>query len=307
MDSQRQKKTAALIFKPERYSHHHNFTFLLNVLASNMFCYCHKEQIPDRVEEWESRIITIYRAYPIQDRPLRSTGNAGLSRKFQGNLAEFWDDADDTSAFVTKIEKNRPSDYKACYSLVRDKMKEPLKKDELDTGYVYVYEVEGNKGFVKIGFTPQTIEGRSEQWKKFQCDRVPKVLYPLGPAEKIPHANRVEGLFLAELKYRNVIVICEDCPKEHMEWVQVPVTEAITVIQKWIKWINTTPFEDLKRPLTRWQLANKITSWTLRDEEVQRTADIPKFMQEIAAASPSAGYQRSRRKPSAAVSAGSQS
>jgi hypothetical protein len=302
----RGKKTVALILKPEHYSHHRNLTFLLNVLASNMFCYHHKEQVPDRVAEWESRITTIYRAYPMQDRPLRSTGNTGLSRKFQGNPAEFWDDADDTSAFVTEIEKNRPLDYKACYSLVRDKMKEPLKKEELDPGYVYVYEVEGNKGFVKIGFTTQTIERRSEQWK-FQCDRVPKVLYPLGPAEKIPHANRVEGLCLAELKYRNVIVICEACPKQHIEWVQVSAAEAIAVIQKWTKWINTTPFHDSERPLTRWQLANGITSWTLRNKEVQRTADMPKFMQEIAAASPSAGQQRPRREASTTVSVGSQS
>jgi hypothetical protein len=41
-------------------------------------------------------------------------------------------------------------------------MKEPLKKEELDLGYFYVYEVEGNKGFVKIGFTTQTIEDRLE-------------------------------------------------------------------------------------------------------------------------------------------------
>jgi hypothetical protein len=279
MDSQRQK-TVALILKPEHYSHHRNLTFLLNVLASNMFCYHHKEQIRDRVAEWESRITTIYRAYPMQDRSLRSTGNTGLSRKFRGNPAEFWDDADDTSAFVTKIEKSRPSDYKACYSLVRDKMKEPLKKEELDPGYVYVYEVEGNKGFVKIGFTTKTIEHRSEQWK-FQCDRVPKVLYPLGPTETIPHANRVEGLCLAELKYRNVIVVCEACPRQHIEWVQVPAAEAIAVIQKWTRWINTRPFKDTERRLTRGQLANGITSWTFRDEEVQRTADMPKFMQEI--------------------------
>jgi hypothetical protein len=63
----------------------------------------------------------------------------------------------------------------------------------------------------------------------------------------------------------------------------------------------------MERPLTRRQLANRITSWTLRDEEVQRTADMPKFMQEIAATSPSAGHQRSKREASASVSARSQS
>jgi hypothetical protein len=300
------KKTVALIIKPEHYSHDHNLTFLLNVLASNMFCYNHIEQIPERVTKWKSRITAIYRAYPVQDRPLGSTGNTGLSRKFEGNPAEFWDDADDTSAFVTEIEKDRPSNYLACYSLVRNKMMEPLKEPELDYGYVYVYEVEGNEGFVKIGFTTQTIEDRSAQWKS-ECDRVPKVLYPLGPAEKIRHANRVEGLCLAELKYRNMTVICEACPKRHIEWVQVPAAEAIAVIQKWTKWIDTAPFKDSKRQLTQWELDKKITSWILRYEETQRTGDMPKFMQEIAAVSLPAGSQSSRRETSEAVSAGNQS
>jgi hypothetical protein len=136
---------------------------------------------------------------------------------------------------------------------------EPLKKPELDDGYVYVYEVEGNEGFVNIGFTTQTIKARSGQWKS-ECGRVPKVLYPLGAAKKIPHANRVEGLCLAELKYRNLTVICEACPKRHIEWVQVPAAEAIAVIQKWTKWIGTAPFEDSKRQLNQWELDNKITS-----------------------------------------------
>ena len=106
---------------------------------------------------------------------------------------------------------------------------------------------------------------------------MPKVIYPLGHAEKIPHANRVEGLCL-ELKYRNMTVICEACPKRHVEWVRVPAAEAIAVIQKWTKRINTTPFKDSKRRLTLWELDNKITSWTLKQEEAQRTGDMPKFM-----------------------------
>jgi hypothetical protein len=163
-----------------------------------MFCYHHTKQIPERVAKWKSCITAIYRAYSGQGQPLSSTGNTVLLRTFEGNPAKFWDDADDKSAFITEIEKDRPSDYLACYSVVRDKMMEPLKEPELNKGYVYVYEVEGNEGFVKIGFTTQTIKARSGDWKS-ECDRVPKVLYPLGTAEKIPHANRVEGLCLAEL------------------------------------------------------------------------------------------------------------
>ena len=294
------KRTVALIIEPENYSNKHNLTFLLNVLAFIMFCHHHQEQIPDWVVEQESRIKTIYRAYPIRGRPLRSTSNTGLAHKFRGDPANFWDDADDTSAFITEIEEDRPSDCLACYSLVRDKMMEPLKEPELDDGHVYVYEVEGNKGFVKIGFTTKTIKERSAEWKS-QCDRAPRVLYPLGHAKKIRHANRVEALCLAELKYRNITVICEACPKRHIEWVEVPAAEAIAVIQKWTKWIGTAPYEDSKRRLTSRELKNKITSWTLRYEERQRTGDMPKFMQEIVLASLSAGNQSSRRETSEAV------
>lgn len=88
------------------------------------------------------------------------TSNTGLLCKFEGNLAEFWDDANDTSAFITEIEKDRPLNYLACYLLVRNKMMGPLKELELDKGYVYVYEVKGNEGFAKIGFTIQTIKDR---------------------------------------------------------------------------------------------------------------------------------------------------
>jgi hypothetical protein len=294
------KRTVALIIEPENYSNKHNLTFLLNVLAFIMFCHHHQEQIPDWVVEQESRIKTIYRAYPVRGRPLRSTSNTGLAHKFRGDPADFWDDADDTSAFITEIEEDRPSDCLACYSLVRDKMMEPLKEPELDDGHVYVYEVEGNKGFVKIGFTTKTIKERSAEWKS-QCDRAPRVLYPLGHAKKIRHANRVEALCLAELKYRNITVICEACPKRHIEWVEVPAAEAIAVIQKWTKWIGTAPYEDSKRRLTSRELKNKITSWTLRYEERQRTGDMPKFMQEIVLASLSAGNQSSRRETSEAV------
>ena len=294
------KRTVALIIEPENYSNKHNLTFLLNVLAFIMFCHHHQKQIPDWVVEQESRIKTIYRAYPIRGRPLRSTSNTGLAHKFRGDPANFWDDADDTSAFITEIEEDRPSDCLACYSLVRDKMMEPLKEPELDDGHVYVYEVEGNKGFVKIGFTTKTIKERSAEWKS-QCDRAPRVLYPLGHAKKIRHANRVEALCLAELKYRNITVICEACPKRHIEWVEVPAAEAIAVIQKWTKWIGTAPYEDSKRRLTSRELKNKITSWTLRYEERQRTGDMPKFMQEIVLASLSAGNQSSRRETSEAV------
>ena len=278
------KSTIALIIKPENYSDDNNLLFLLRVLADNVMCHDHKEGIPNRVAKWKSRITEIYKAYPVPAGIISSTGNMKVSPKYKGNPANFWDDADDTSAFVTEVEKDRPSSQSDCYSLVQEKLKEPLKVPELNYGHVYVYEVEGNKGFVKIGYTTKSIEDRLADWKT-QCDRVPKLLYPLKPTAKIPHANRVEGLCLAELKYANRTVICEACPRRHVEWNQIPAAKAIATIEKWTKWIHTSPFEDTNKPITRWESSHQITSWRLRDDEAKRTVDMPNFMQEIAAAS----------------------
>lgn len=274
------KRTIALIIEPDNYPHDDELTCLLKVLASNVICHHHKGQISGLVAQWKHRITMIYEAYSAQERPLKSTYSTGFLRKLKGDPAKFWDDADDKSAFRTEIEKDRPSDGLACYSLIQHKIMEPLKKSELVKGYVYAYEVEGNEGFVKIGYTTRPIEVRSAEWK-VECDRAPKVLYPLGPTEKIPHANRVEGLCLAELKHRNMTVICEACPKRHIEWVKIPAAEAIAVIQKWTKWIQTAPFKDSKRQLRQWEVDNEITSWNLRDEEEKRTGDMLNFMHEL--------------------------
>ncbi|EHK95983.1 hypothetical protein M7I_8335 [Glarea lozoyensis 74030] len=274
------KRTIALIIEPDNYPHEDELTCLLKVLASNVICHHHKGQIPDVVAQWKHRITMIYEAYPAQEQPLKSTYSTGFLRRLKGDPAKFWDDADDKSAFRTEIEKDRPSDDLACYSLIQHKIMEPLKKSELVEGYVYAYEVEGNEGFVKIGYTTRPIEVRSAEWK-VECDRAPKVLYPLGPTEKIPHANRVEGLCLAELKHRNMTVICEACPKRHIEWVKTPAAEAITVIQKWTNWILTAPYNDSKRQPSQWEVDNEITSWNLRDEEEKRTGDMLNFMDEL--------------------------
>ncbi|PVH70306.1 DUF1766-domain-containing protein [Cadophora sp. DSE1049] len=256
------KRTIALIVESDNYPHDDDLTCLLKVLASNVICHHHKGQISGL------------------ERPLKSTYSTDFSHRLEGDPAKFWDDADDKSAFRTEIEKDRPSDDLACYSLVQHKIMEPLKKSDLVEGYVYAYEVEGNEGFVKIGYTTRPIEVRSAEWK-FECDRAPRVLYPLGPTEKIPHANRVEGICLAELKHRNMTVICKACPKRHIEWVKIPAAEAIAVIQKWTKWIQTAPFKDSKRQLRQWEVENDITSWNLRDEEEKRTGDMLNFMHEL--------------------------
>lgn len=279
------KRTIAYIIEPEHHLHETNLKFLLKVLAINVFCHHHTEQISGWVAKQKSCVETIWKAYHVNGLPLSLRGIASLPCKFEGDPENFWENTYDTSAFATEIEEDRPSDHMACHSLVREKMMEHLTEDELKEGYVYAYEVEGNEGFVKIGFTTKRVEDRLAGWKS-KCDREPIALYPLGFSEKIPHANRVEGLCLAELKYRNETVVCKACPVRHIEWMRVPAAEAITVIEKWTKWIRTLPYEDSEKALTRRQTRNKITSWILKEQEVQRAGDMARFMQEITTASP---------------------
>jgi hypothetical protein len=307
------KKTIALIVKPEHHSRDSDLSFLLQVLAWNMFCHHHTKQISERVEKWKSCIKIIFPVPSssgtkfIENTSNDETQTPGITskshvsdnvspvpdekslpgpelRKFEGNPAEYWDDAYDTSAFVTKTEDDRPSDYLGSYPLISQKIKEQLKQSETREGFVYAYEVDGNKGFVKIGYTADSVKVRMDGWMD-QCARVPKVLYPPELAEKIPHANRVEGLCLAELKHRNKIVYCEACPKRHVEWVEVPIEEAIAVIKKWTTWIKTLPYEDSKKKLTSWDIRNGLSSWTIKRMEADRIVDMPTFMETIAEAS----------------------
>jgi hypothetical protein len=87
----------------------------------------------------------------------------------------------------------------------KKELDEPLKPIDYKDGHVYLYEVDGNPGFVKLGYTMRAIQERSREWK-FGCNRIPTVLFPVSfaTAELVPMAHRVEHLCIAELKYRNV-------------------------------------------------------------------------------------------------------
>jgi hypothetical protein len=56
--------------------------------------------------------------------------------------------------------------------------------------------------------------------------------------------------------------------KQHIEWFEISPTEAIRVIQKWSKWMETGPYQ----------------SGVLKEEERRRAANMDEFMKEISAA-----------------------
>ncbi|KAL6232414.1 hypothetical protein BDW75DRAFT_217841 [Aspergillus navahoensis] len=147
-------------------------------------------------------------------------------------------------------------------------MMKTLSAKDQETGYLYIYEVEGNKEFVKIGYTTRSIKERHEEWC-FDCNRKPKLLFP-GPAMKaplVPNARRVEALCHAELSHRQVIIFCYGCLKTHQEWFRVSSAEAVAVIEKWSAWMKKEPYKSDKS--------------SLKEEETRKASDMDQFMTDL--------------------------
>jgi hypothetical protein len=201
--------------------------------------------------------------------------------------AEYWPDEEDKSAIDFKRRKDRAEDKSACYEIVRRQVLQPLVlADEIKKGYIYLYQVEGNPGFLKLGYTTQTIKQRHDQWQE-DCNRVPKLVFPISltSVKPVPHALRVEALCHAELDHCNVYYDCDACGKRHKEWFKVSEQEAIAVIQKWSAWARTVPYKNPapSEPIGIVKAANprddKLEKpWLLRVWESDEAKDMTKFM-----------------------------
>jgi hypothetical protein len=205
------------------------------------------------------------------------------------NPALYWPKAYDLSPFNILAHANHDASPTSSYKGIREKISSLLAANEFDPGYVYSYEVEGNKGYVKIGFTSRPVTKRHDEWS-FECNRQTKPLYPF-PAQAaaatssakkaaavqdvlVPHARRVEALCHAELAHRSIRMYCSACMKQHIEWFEVSASEVAAVVQKWSRWMATRPYEQL-------QLRGR-AKWTLKMSELQRTFKFEQFMREIA-------------------------
>ena len=147
-----------------------------------------------------------------------------------------------------------------------------LAKTHKIEGYVYLYEVEGNQGLVKIGHT-KTLEKRHKEWA-FDCNRETRLLYPL-PEDglvKVPNAPRVEALCHSELDHCRIRVYCEACLKEHVEWFEISPEECIQVVKKWSRWMRRDPFES----------SPPNQKSRLKREEMEKTTDMDEFMTSVA-------------------------
>ncbi|KAL5003001.1 T5orf172 domain-containing protein [Aspergillus recurvatus] len=302
---QNRSKTIEKIVKPEIYSDNCELAYFLEVLAENMYCHAHKLQGPKQVGVWKLEITKLrdekgpspslgaddegnqnqdfVKAEPVYPTALcQSAVDSGL-RKHGAPLprnsrspspAEFWPEIYDTTAFKILTRANHLEGQEISYPCVQKQLQTPLKKKDRQEGFLYAYEVEGNEGFVKIGYTARSTKERHDEWS-FYCNRVSKPIYPLVSKSSVavPNAARVEKLCHAELNHRNIRIYCDACLRLHIEWFEVSPSEAVAVIEKWTSWMRSHPYESNSADASR--------AWTLRLEEEQRSEDIDGFMKHL--------------------------
>ncbi|KAH6984269.1 T5orf172 domain-containing protein [Ilyonectria sp. MPI-CAGE-AT-0026] len=277
---------------------------LLKVLETNMYCPLHINKQPlQMVASWKESILQIleeHLAKPAESSaPERTGGPSGDSNtqgsenpsakrsdglvlrsgspsipNFDGDLSKYWPAAYDTSPFEIIVRSARLADYKSSYAMVKREMMRELGEKDRVKGYVYMYEVEGNKGFVKIGYTARTVEDRHREWD-FDCNRATKALYPIpsSTSAEVRNVRRVEALCHAELNHRRIRIYCKACLKPHLEWFEISAAEAIAVIQKWSNWMATGPYKSTQ--------LRSVVKWTIREEERKRAQDMDRFLREI--------------------------
>ena len=142
---------------------------------------------------------------------------------------------------------------------------------ELHTGFIYIYWFPGNFGYVKIGVTTRQVEKRLSEWAK-QCGHGTYLEYPKLRADEqpVPHVYRVEALVQAELGIsRKIEVKCSTCGKNHKEWFEQPLPDAIAAVKKWSAWMRTAePYVEEKGQ--EWdKKSQKMVScerWVLKNE-----------------------------------------
>ncbi|CAG5138817.1 uncharacterized protein ALTATR162_LOCUS445 [Alternaria atra] len=305
------RKTIDEILQPDVYEDAELLEGYLRVLEVNMYCPSHiDKQGYKMVSTWKSSIIGILKKSKpefVRDANLlissveddaeavnsgavsESTDNTketvwrngqlptprntrSLSPEFYHSPSKFWPSASDASSLKRLPRFDDIRNPKECYDLVKEVVTRNLAKTHNTGGYVYLYEVEGNEGVVKIGYT-KTLEKRHKDWA-FDCNRETKLLYPLSKdsLEEVPNAPRVEALCHSELHYCRIRVDCRACLKEHIEWFEISPKKCIQVIKKWSQWMRTNPFENVATDQGR----------LLKKEENEKTKDMDEFMKSVA-------------------------
>ncbi|EYE96053.1 GIY-YIG nuclease family protein [Aspergillus ruber CBS 135680] len=257
---QNRAKTINKILTPDIYLDDDGLDYFLLVLKENMFCCWHiNYQGPEKVEIWKKEILKIRKerspvlAPPKESNMPEDEGShtfyddltaQSTSQDPDNDPATYWPRRFDTTPFDIIATSDQSNDFKSSFPEIYSELTKPLVPEDQKEGYLYAYEVEGNEGFVKIGYTCRFLEKRHEEWA-FDCNRKSKALYPipLNHQVAVPNAHRVEALCHAELKHRNIRIDCHGCLRPHIEWFQCSPEEAVAVIQKWSMWMLTSPYK----------------------------------------------------------------
>ena len=70
----------------------------------------------------------------------------------------FWPETNNTTAFDIIARGDKLANYASSLELVRSEITESLDKKDQGDGFVYLYKVEGNSGFVKLEYTGRSLE-----------------------------------------------------------------------------------------------------------------------------------------------------
>ncbi|OAQ99782.1 hypothetical protein LLEC1_07709 [Akanthomyces lecanii] len=233
---------------------------LVKVLQHYMLCHLHCVPPYKQQDEWTRRINKFRAACQnemnMRSRENESSNNAKEKEESLKNNADesklatppptpsslravndpasYWDTGYETSRFDILGKRDMVDESKSTFDEIRDITRAPLNTDTKKS------ENEVNDGFV--------------------------YLY------KVP-GNEHLRLVHAELMEHRVRLYCERCGKQHVEWFEVPAEDAVRVVEKWSRWMRTTPY--VKRE------TRKGVTWYLKEAEAKRLSDVAKFLQEL--------------------------
>lgn len=238
-------KTIDRIVSPDVHQDGLLLGFFLRVLAANMLCGRHTNCASELADPWKARIMEILAAAEggkTTETAATATETAETEDLYRDvDPATFWPDEFDKTPLNVQGSGSKHVEIGEKTKKIEGMLANPtaITKREPKKGYVYVYEIEGNPGLVKLGYTTQSEKKRHSD-QEFACNRKLIMLYPAD--SEIETMTRyplmVEALCHTELDDCRCRVSCDACVREHTEWFQVPAERAIAVAKKWARWME---------------------------------------------------------------------
>ncbi|OAP61296.1 hypothetical protein AYL99_03497 [Fonsecaea erecta] len=108
---------------------------------------------------------------------------------------------------------------------------------DFETGSLYIYHRDSSPGYVKIGWTANSVWDRLQRWEE-KCGYSAHILMSV---HEIPNAHRVETLTHHELIKnwrRERKCQKEDCQISHQEWFEISKEQAMLVLTNWAMFMS---------------------------------------------------------------------